>query len=365
MQIDVLSRYILYRKLRGIEPLDHARSGPLKTVHDMPLRRITDSTHRPNTSYGIVCARVKSSVLCRIRASQSQAKAYEQAQAQVQVQTHVKTRTVTTPTSNSFAILDTSKPKAKPKPKPKTKPVVVTAQWPDDYEFLIVKRRNTYEFESIVRGRFTDHTALAMLAGLTAYEIELLKKHSHAELWADVTWGSKAKPASGALERFNRAIGLLDMLPAGWEPAPERIMWSFPKGKPEPEDGCPYKTARREFEEETLIELGPRNCCANEPLGRARVIGSNYEIYEHIFFLHVFNAGENDKPGSGQAIETTPCRKIWRNEIQETAWIAYSDLTTKLNELHLPVISAIGSYPPDRVLSGEAGSGCILCQPQD
>lgn len=304
--------YTLYRTIKekpgpvvGRLGDDNHILGPLTTIEDMPMRKIIKNTHthKANMSHGIVYAKLVNSK--------------------------------------------------------KKNPV-----WPNDYKFLIVKRRSTYEFESLVRGTYSDNTVHAVISGLTAYEIDLVKRYSYQELWEDVRWGDLSyMPSAESRRKFKKMAQLIRALPDDFIPASDINMWSFPKGKTCTSDGCPYATARREFMEETLMQLPHRPCQAGNPLGIVTILGSNFKVYDNTFYLHVEDTADVVSIPRQTSIKT-PCRKIWLNEIQEISWVPFSDLHHKLSDVYIPLIERIRSHPAARLLSEETAGGCEVCEPQ-
>jgi len=183
----------------------------------------------------------------------------------------------------------------------------------DEYEYLMIRRRDTLGYIDFMRGKYSVYNKdyiINMLKQMTDHEKDKLKNLEFNELWIGL-WGTEAlsnqykseesisrdKLASlreGILVN-NESITLSDMIDEsnGYETWTEPE-WGFPKGRRNYLEKD-YECALREFQEETGYSYKLLTNVTNILPYEEIFTGSNYKSYKHKYFVCFMNYDDMDK----------------------------------------------------------------------
>lgn len=217
-------------------------------------------------------------------------------------------------------------------------------------EYLICKRRDSYYYGDIIRGRWKDFSDFKKLAErVEPEELERLKNNSFADLWKDF-WimGNSyllAKDYDFSEKKFESIRSLLNV-----ETISEReSLWGFPKGRPNSYQEDNIVTAIREFCEETRI---PEKYITlkGEKYQKEDYFGTDGKCYQTTYFNAIYFGPRED-------IEPLKFPDRIREfshseEIQEIRWVKKEDLARFLNHKKMSVIEGFETrsifFPKER-----------------
>jgi 8-oxo-dGTP pyrophosphatase MutT (NUDIX family) len=175
--------------------------------------------------------------------------------------------------------------------------VIAFVTSPDETRFLITKKRNTYEYISIIRGHWRDLTHLKKLySECSKNEQTLLLTKQFDVLWSDL-W--IRPPSTGCLKgeltpsevrvamaKFRKRFFQLQALRPKLKEVTTHgnCLWEFPKGRKDTPSESELECALREFQEETNIPSRHLT-----PPIRAQVAeehrGSDKMFYKTVYFV--------------------------------------------------------------------------------
>jgi 8-oxo-dGTP pyrophosphatase MutT (NUDIX family) len=172
-----------------------------------------------------------------------------------------------------------------------------------NYEFLMIRRKDTLGYIDFMRGKYTLHNTqyiMNMLKQMTIDEKDRLRNGNFSDLWRNL-WGDEAvstqykSEESNSREKYNALKAgimikselytldqLLDesMQYQQWT-EPE---WGFPKGRRNNQEKD-YECAIREFSEETGYNSDLLKNIHNIIPFEENFSGSNYKSYKHKYYL--------------------------------------------------------------------------------
>lgn len=166
-------------------------------------------------------------------------------------------------------------------------------------EFLLVKRRNTFEYAEFIMGRYNPNKLdkiIFLLSFMTQKELSDIIHLPFEKLWSDFWSNDETKMNSmyfiESRNKFNRLINneenKLVELVKKTEPKWTNEEWGFPKGKRKISE-TDYQCALREFYEETGIDPSLIKILTNvEPI-KEEFTGTDGCKYTHIYFTGICN----------------------------------------------------------------------------
>lgn len=198
----------------------------------------------------------------------------------------------------------------------------------DGDSVLLCKRRDTYEYQIIVYGRYQQHNLPTLVSYLSKSEQKRLVSYSFEDIWDDI-WVNKThdnyvKDFNYAKSRFEANFELLKSLLAS---IPSRYhkkyKWSFPKGKPNDKEKF-INCALREFQEETRIGRRHIHSVMENPLDIIYK-GTDDKWYRSIFWIYHLS----HKLGRGVyplRINSKIRPQTHSEEIQKLKWVKISEI---------------------------------------
>jgi ADP-ribose pyrophosphatase YjhB (NUDIX family) len=160
----------------------------------------------------------------------------------------------------------------------------------DKIKILMVRRKHSLNYVSFIRGKYDYENLNKMFSLMTKNEITNIKNKSFNILW-DELWGETSKLKQYKKEynisktKFNKLKNnnfnnlLDDNITNFTEPE-----WEIPKGRKNINE-TPIDCAKREFEEETNININDVNILERVSNIDEEYIGTNMYKYKHIYYL--------------------------------------------------------------------------------
>jgi 8-oxo-dGTP pyrophosphatase MutT (NUDIX family) len=191
------------------------------------------------------------------------------------------------------------------------------------FKFIVVKRRNTYEFIDFVCGRYrqNDETRLSeMFANMTQLERTHIAYLPYSALWKIVSLGRGERPAYGrqsfrTLRRsplFRRLIGIRE--------CKKDFDWDFPKGRRETSE-TELDAAKRELAE----EAGCRDITwLDAPPLTYSFIGTDKRAYCYKYFFAYCNDGDRVFVDSTDPIQSF--------EVVAVSWMNIDELVAAMTD---------------------------------
>lgn len=144
--------------------------------------------------------------------------------------------------------------------------IIETYQDDSNVYYHIFQKRNSYEYDHIIRGKYKSAQLYTMLRLIPQCERDRLIKYSANELWDDYwtdhTYNLYKSGNKKQLETIlTRAEDLFDKIPSV---SPCRS-WEFPKGRID-QNESPYECSMREWHEETGLTLNESKLLFHTPL---------------------------------------------------------------------------------------------------
>ncbi|HMP29101.1 MAG TPA: NUDIX domain-containing protein, partial [Saprospiraceae bacterium] len=194
-------------------------------------------------------------------------------------------------------------------------------------KFLLMQRRDNYEYMDIIRGNWNTEARLKELfMGLSKQEKDRLQKHSFEKLWDDL-WIVHGKGAhkdgfEKAKHKFHSiSKDKLDKLISSSLDEDFQPPWGFPKGRKnngEMEKVC----ALREFEEETKIRASCIKICTKVSPIVEFYKGKDFKNYCTYYFLAEATCLEPiKKMATPNGIRQTTVSE----EASDVKWLTYED----------------------------------------
>jgi 8-oxo-dGTP pyrophosphatase MutT (NUDIX family) len=224
--------------------------------------------------------------------------------------------------------------------KPITSLGIVCIRYTDQYEYLLIQRKDTLGYVDFLRGKFNEHNDYQInhiISEMTVYEIDNIKTKPYKELW-DKLWNKVNEKYEQKNEdkynyiKDNKAHLLVYN---SWD-QPE---WGFPKGRRNFKEKD-LECALREFEEETGYSKKNINIIKNLNPFDELFTGSNFKSYKHKYYLAKIDY-EN-------SVNDTNFQK---SEIGGMGWFKYEDAVHKIRDYNIEKIEILTAI--DRLLKNK------------
>lgn len=161
----------------------------------------------------------------------------------------------------------------------------------NDLLFLLCKRRDTYQYQDIIRGKWNDEESLkTLLRKISPDERKRIEENDFEKIWEDFWPDHNSEAFTKRVKESKTKYEICKevLLSFDEESKESDSSWGFPKGKKNNNRETELQTALREFEEETKIETSNiRIIHSFEPL-KESYIGTDGKHYESTYFLARF-----------------------------------------------------------------------------
>ena len=233
----------------------------------------------------------------------------------------------------------------------KTKNSVISTNSDPDYEFLMIRRKDSFGYIDLVRGKYTCQNleqVQGIINEMSLQEKEKIVTHSFKELW-NLMWGDtnnshykneevlSAKKfetlkngffingEENEFEERGKWITLADLVKQS-DTTWKETEWEFPKGRRNQKEKD-LDCALREFEEETGISKDHISVIENVLPFEETFIGTNYKSYKHKYFLAYIK--EQDDLNNQPFIHFQP------SEVSKMEWKTLDQCLESIRPYHL------------------------------
>lgn len=218
-----------------------------------------------------------------------------------------------------------------------------------DTKVLVVKRRDSVDYSSFIRGEYTLASLPLLVFGITKSERERLKegKWSFDELFKDLYYSPNEESETYKIakakfeENLQLVLHLFNVIPVS--EISEKNLWIFPKGRQNYNNNMKedaFECAHREFEEETF---GNRldGCQFLNKIIDERFNALNSKIYKSTYFIAKSKELLQIKKIKG---ERSLIKDLPITEIGEVAWITLEEAKHKLVPRKVHILEEVSKY---------------------
>lgn len=224
--------------------------------------------------------------------------------------------------------------------KPITSLGIVCIRYTDQYEYLLIQRKDSLGYVDFLRGKYNEHNEYQLnhiISEMTIEEIDNIKTKPYKELW-DKLWNKVNERYEQKNEdKYNyikeHKPHLLNY--NSWD-QPE---WGFPKGRRNFKEKD-LECALREFEEETGYDKKMIHIIKNLNPFDELFTGSNFKSYKHKYYLAKIDY-EN-------SVNDTNFQK---SEIGGMGWFNYEEAVKKIRNYNIEKIEILTAL--DRLLQNK------------
>ena len=210
----------------------------------------------------------------------------------------------------------------------------------DTIKFLMTLRRDTFCYECIIRGIYTDNELRDYVSHITKEERERILNYPFDMLWKDLWVSTKRRlyriEYKKAHDKYKQYYDIILKLVNNMDKF-DTELWEFPKGKMFSEE-TPLQCAFREFEEETNINKNHILHIKQAGTFKDSFIGNDNREYQSVYYLGYINEGTkinftyNDCPYQMR-------NKYVSDEVMSIEWLSYENALlrsspTKQKNLH-------------------------------
>jgi 8-oxo-dGTP pyrophosphatase MutT (NUDIX family) len=214
--------------------------------------------------------------------------------------------------------------------KPITSLGIVCVRYTDDYEYLLIQRKDSLGYVDFLRGKYNEHNDYQLnhiISEMTDEEIDNIKTKHYRDLW-DKLWNKvNEKYEQKNEDKYNYIKENKSYLLKynSW-PEPE---WGFPKGRRNFKEKD-LECALREFEEETGYDKKYINIIKNLNPFDEIFTGSNFKSYKHKYYLAKINYDYSLNDANFQ-----------KSEIGNMGWFKYEDAVKKIRDYNIEKIEIL------------------------
>lgn len=205
--------------------------------------------------------------------------------------------------------------------------IIVYTYGPDNnIYFLMTQRRDTFSYECLLRGMYTDNILSEYIANLTQSERDRIINLSFDLLWKDLWVSTKRRlyrlEYNKARQIYeSRRSEIIDLIHKSQECGKD--IWEFPKGRLFNEETT-YQCALREFEEETMLSKDIISISKNAGYVEDNYQGTDHQTYRSIYYIGFI------KDGLSIDFKYQDCphhvRKPYiSDEVMDMKWVTYEE----------------------------------------
>lgn len=216
--------------------------------------------------------------------------------------------------------------------------IILSAIVSDQPQFLLHRRRDTYEYIAFIKGLWTRNDLPTLIARMTKQEKDRILTYTFKELWDDLwvtrdsfvyndskTYARGYKKFTSAKNTIIKTIEITLAVPIS--------LWGFPKGKKRL-DETEIEGALRELQEETKIQTDLITIISERPLMESYK-GSDDITYECFYYVAI-----TDKPHDTPIKLTPQCIRTTcvTEETSKIGWFTLDEAKTLLDLKGLNII---------------------------
>lgn len=196
----------------------------------------------------------------------------------------------------------------------------------DEIKFLMTLRRDTFCYECIIRGIYTNENLAEYISHITEAEKERMIRYPFDMLWKDLWVSPKRrlyrieykKAKEKFIKNYEFIMGLVNQLTTF-----DDEMWEFPKGKMFSDEN-PVQCALREFEEETNISKDHISIVKQAGTFDDCFVGNDRRKYQSVYNVGYIHNGGNI-PFNYQSCVHLMRDQYISDEVMSMEWLSFSD----------------------------------------
>ena len=223
--------------------------------------------------------------------------------------------------------------------------VIVYTYINDDLRFLMTLRRDTFCYESIIRGLYSDDVLAEYISHITRDERQRILTYSFDMLWKDLWVSPKRrlyrieykKAKEIFLAHYTYIINHVTQLDVF-----EQELWEFPKGKMF-HDETTIQCALREFEEETNINKQTIILVKKAGNYEDSFTGNDQRTYKSIYYLGLIHKG-GESPFVYQQCPHGMREDYVSDEVMSIEWLSYEDALTRCSPTKQVILGNVYRY---------------------
>lgn len=192
----------------------------------------------------------------------------------------------------------------------------------DTNHWYLIQRKFSPEYIEIICGNYRHGDIPILLSGISKNELDILKtlissltrdkyKNEYVKILSDNNYKI-------AYSKFYECRSIFEYILFSDICSYSDTEWLWPKGKPSSNNENPIDTAKREFFEETNINIADLQLCTTNPIVES-YIGRNDIIYETKYWLYTINT-------------ETELNDIVSYEIKTQQWCSYENASLLLRD---------------------------------
>ena len=194
--------------------------------------------------------------------------------------------------------------------------------------FLLVKRRDSYDYVDILSGKFTTHTLQTKINNITNSERERLLKYNFDELWDDLwvnkntTYIFKYEYAKKKYNNYRQKIMTICSNSKKSRSSTQPMMWGFPKGMRKKNES-EIKCATREFFEETCLEnIKDKIEIYKDRTYSEIMLGTDQKYYTSNYYLAYIDHRYIGKVEHKIDTQTSIRKTTYSDEVSKIRWVS-------------------------------------------
>jgi 8-oxo-dGTP pyrophosphatase MutT (NUDIX family) len=224
--------------------------------------------------------------------------------------------------------------------------IIVYTYVNNEIKFLMTLRRDTFCYESIIRGLYSTPEMLAeYISHITKEEQERILKYDFDLLWKDLWVSTKRRlyrlEYRKAQERFLKNYDTLISLVKNMTVF-DQEQWEFPKGKMFSEENS-LQCALREFEEETNISKHNIMVVKNAGTFDEAFYGNDQRKYQSIYYLGIIKNGV-DIPFTYNECPHNIRSRYVSDEVMSIEWLSYEEAYKRSSPTKKIILDNVCSY---------------------
>ena len=223
--------------------------------------------------------------------------------------------------------------------------IIVYTYQREELRFLMTLRRDTFCYESIIRGLYTDNMLTEYISHITRAERTRILEYPFDMLWKDLWVSPKRRlyriEYKKAKEKFMENHTKIILHVTNLDQF-DTELWEFPKGKLFYEE-TPIQCALREFEEETNIKKNNIILVKKAGTYDDSFTGNDQRQYQSMYYLGLIH--------NGSSIPFTyhPCPHQMRDdyvsdEVMSIEWLSYENALKRCSPTKQAILTTIYKY---------------------
>lgn len=208
--------------------------------------------------------------------------------------------------------------------------------------FLLCKRRDSYSYQDIIRGKWDMVEELhEKIIRILPEELDRLKNHTFQQIWDDFWPDHESDAYTRRYDELQQKFQICKMYIENTDISLEKsdTLWGFPKGKKNFFSEGEFDTALREFLEETKFRLDEIKFLNVNPKVE-KYIGSDGKMYQSTYYI-AYYLPETEHIPDGNFYMGRLRTNSHSDEIQELCWASNLECKKLLNASRYMMIQSL------------------------